>query len=155
MIVIVTGERDWLNKQQVWDELDKLFKRHQLDYSAKHPEETLSIEGLHRIDAAFILRHGVSGNVDFAANDWGISRHVTIERFRAEWRDGGTYNPGAGPMRNRKMAEASPKADLGLAFWSGKMRRQHSREYSGTLDCIQALLTCCVRVQIVPPKETT
>ena len=149
-IVTVTGMRDWPNKQQVWDVLDELLEAH---YRRHGFNPLLWCEALRD---GFTVRHGKSGNVDIAANDWGIDRKVTIERFQADWGlPGGGTDYSAGPRRNRVMAAAQPPADLGLAFWDGTMRKKagQNREYSGTLDCMKALLAQGVPLRVEPLRK--
>jgi hypothetical protein len=83
----------------------------------------------------------------------GLERGVTIERFHAEWHNAGVYNPAAGPIRNRTMAQAKPKADLWLAFWDGKFKQRGQRKVSGTFDGITAALEAGIEVTIKPPRR--
>lgn len=104
---------------------------------------------------AFVLRHGASGNADNFADEWGRERGVTIERFEAEWHgpEGkSAFNPSAGPIRNRKMAQAMPKSDLWLAFWDGKFKQRGQRKVSGTFDGIIAAIAAGIDVAIKPPR---
>jgi hypothetical protein len=149
-IVTVCGERDWKDKETIFSALDDLLEMawayHEYVPSWKElkPEEC----------SKFILRHGICEGADIIANEWGLSRGVTIERFRADWRPPSGYNPAAGPIRNKQMAAAEPKAHLCLAFWSGKMRiRSGKHEYSGTLDMIKAALHENIPVRIEPPRK--
>lgn len=156
MIVIVTGMRDWKNKQQIWQELDVLLAVHVKSYL--YEQDTDEFTCADRLTAAaraaFILRHGKSGNVDIAANEWGKERGVTVERFQADWRlPGGGTDYSAGPRRNREMAAAEPRADLCLAFWDGTLQRRGNRDVSGTLDMIKASLAKRIPVSIKPPEE--
>ncbi len=151
MIVTVAGPRDWKNKQQVADELDRLFREHVRVWCEVHFNGKPDLAAA---ATAFILRHGVSGNVDFAANDWGIERGVTIERFRAEWHDPVTrvFQPWAGPARNKLMAQALPRADLWLAFWDGKFRIRDGKKISGTHGGILLAVEAGLEVSIKPPR---
>ena len=140
-VVIVTGERDWTDKETIWRVLDEelAWYRYVLE---QQPEEE-----------RFILRHGVAEGADWIANDWGKERGITIERFPADWHPPSGYNPAAGPQRNVKMARADPHADKCCAFWSGVMRKRgNGREYSGTLDMIKAALLHQIPVRVTPPK---
>lgn len=148
MIVTVAGMRDWKNKQQIFDELDELFTRHEYYWTLQYDvmDRKAMAEG-------FVLRHGVSGNTDNWANEWGLAKGVTIERFHAEWHDpGGAYNSAAGPIRNRKMAQAQPKSDLWLSFWDGKFRQRGQRKISGSFDGIVAALEAGINVVVKPPR---
>lgn len=154
-IVTVTGMRDWTNKQQIWDVLDALLREHfeRHDFHAVMPSKT---EFESNLRLAFVVRHGKSGSVDTAANEWARENKVTCERFQAEWHPiGGGIDYSAGPRRNRAMAAAQPRADLGLAFWDGSMRKKNNREYSGTLDCMKALLGEGIPLRVEPPRRGT
>ncbi len=152
-IIIVCGERDWKDKATIWRVLDAALDVHRYDY--KHPDGTLPPDEHERQCCAdFILRHGICEGADIVANEWGLARGVTVERFRAEWRDHTGYHPEAGPIRNRAMAKAEPRAKECLAFWSGKMRiRNGKHEYSGTLDMMKAALGEGIPVRITPPRK--
>ena len=151
-IVIVTGMRDWEDKQQVHDELDRLFGDH-LRRHGVIPWLGTKEHLLTDLRAAFVVRHGKSGNVDIAANDWAIKNKVTCERFQAQWHlPGGGTDYSAGPRRNREMAQAEPRADLCLAFWNGQFQRRHGRDVSGTHNMICEALLADTYVKIVPPK---
>ncbi len=142
-IVIVTGERDWKDRETIYRVLDQ--------------ELLMFTQGI-GAPANFILRHGVAEGADWIANDWARERGVTVERFPAQWKDPitGAYDSSAGPRRNREMAKKDPKADKVLAFWSGKMRVKFGkREYSGTLDMIQAGLAEGIPVSVTPPRKDT
>ena len=146
MIVIVCGEREWSDKKQVFDELDSLLTEH----CANAP---IGEQAQRRARESFVLRHGKGGNADFFANEWGLERGVTIERFPAEWRlIGGGTDYSAGPRRNRAMAQKDPKADLCLAFWSGKFTKRGNREVSGTFNMITEALDAGIAVSIKPPR---
>lgn len=156
-IRIACGERDWKDKETVFRVLDDELEDHKEAWIAVHQEmvDSEPYEVLLKLACAdFILRHGICEGADWLANEWGLARGVTIERFRAEWRDANGYNPAAGPIRNRTMAKAEPKAEQCIAFWSGKMRIKHGKpEYSGTLNMIQAALAEGIPVRIVPPNK--
>lgn len=155
MIVTVTGMREWKNKQQVWQELDALLVEHSERWLFEQTTDTRELVGTvtELANKAFVLRHGKSGNVDIAANEWGIARGVTVERFQAQWHyPTGGVDYSAGPRRNREMAAAEPKADLCLAFWDGTLQRRGNRDVSGTLDMITAALAQSIPVSIKPPE---
>lgn len=150
MIVAVAGEREWAGKSQVFEELDFLLQEHVMAYVATHPGLTAG-----EVLRAFVLRHGASGNVDTWANEWGLDRGVSIERFPAQWRDPvtGAYQPWAGPKRNKEMATKEPQPDLWLAFWSGVFQKRGGKLVSGTYDGIVSALGAGVRVRIEPPRR--
>lgn len=151
MIIIVTGERDWKDRETVYRVLDEELE-HWLDGN----NETRWMDHSAELRSRFTLRHGVAEGADWIANDWARERGVTVERFPAQWKDPitGQYDASAGPRRNREMAKRDPKADKVVAFWSGKMRVKFGkREYSGTFDMIQAGLTEGIPVRIAPPRK--
>ncbi len=150
MIVIVTGQRDWKDRDTIYRVLDKELFGFLGTLPAAEDYDAAAC-------AKFILRHGVCEGADWIANDWGKERGVTIERFPAQWKIPvtGVYDPSAGPRRNREMAKALPRADKVRAFWSGKVRvSAGKRLYSGTLDMIQAALAEGIPVSITPPTKT-
>jgi hypothetical protein len=155
VIVTVAGMRDWKSRTQVFNELGLLLIEHMEVWELEHSlgEFANPAEALAMARREFVLRHGASGNVDNWANEWGLERGVTIECFHAEWHDpSGAYNSAAGPIRNRKMAQAQPKADLWLAFWNGKFRQRGQRKVSGSFDGICAALEAGIDVAIKPPR---
>ncbi len=148
-IIIVTGERDWRDRETIYRALDEELQ----GWMAQSPIGTSAGEKHLKL---FTLRHGVAEGADWIANDWARERGVTVERFPAQWKDpvSGQYDSGAGPRRNRDMAKKDPKADKVCAFWSGKMRVKFGKtEYSGTLDMIKAALTESIPVSITPPRK--
>jgi len=154
-IIIVCGERDWKDRETIYRVLDEKLYEHERLWILSHggtgrqPAEMQA-----PMLADFILRHGICEGADWIANEWGLERGVTVERFRAEWRDASGYHPEAGPVRNRQMAKTEPRTEKCLAFWSGKMRiRSGKREYSGTLDMMQAALGEGIPVSITPPRK--
>ena len=79
--VIVTGSRNWTDKESLWAALD-----------AAKP--TLVVEG------------GARG-ADTLARQWARLRGAEWETFEADW---DRYGKSAGMRRNRQMAEAHPDA---------------------------------------------
>lgn len=145
-IVIVTGERDWTDRETVYRVLDEELGEFMDATGGGLPSSERTRE-------MFVVRHGVAAGADFIANDWGKERGVTIERFHADWNPPGGYDSAAGPKRNLKMARTEPRADKCVAFWSGQMRRRtNGREYSGTLDMIKTALQHQIPVRVTPPR---
>jgi len=152
-IIIVTGERDWKDRETIYrvldEELQAWLDGNNETHWGFHPPE---------LRARFVLRHGVAEGADWIANDWARERGVTVERFPAQWKVPitGTYDPSAGPRRNRTMAKQQPRANKVIAFWSGKMRVKFGKkEYSGTLDMMQAALSEGIELRVVPPMKVT
>lgn len=148
-IIIVTGERDWKDRETVYRVLDEELQ----DWMVHAP---IGLTAGTKHLSLFILRHGVAEGADWIANDWARERGVTVERFPAQWKDPvtGQYDSSAGPRRNRDMAKKEPRSNKVMAFWSGKMRIKYGkREYSGTLDMIQAALAEGIPVRVTPPQK--
>jgi hypothetical protein len=158
--VIVAGGRDWKDRETIYCVLDEELEEHRSRWFEDHREDPDFDESAPEHERlmlqAFVLRHGVCEGADWIANDWGKERGVTIERFPAQWKVPvtGAYDPSAGPRRNREMAKKLPRAAKLLAFWTGKMRVKFGKkEYSGTLDMIQAALAEGIPVRITPPRK--
>ncbi len=147
-VIIVTGQRDWKDKETIYRVLDEELNT----WLASCPIGTSAQE---RGVKAFVLRHGVSLGADSIANDWGKERGVTIERFPAEWKVPGSSEPdySAGPRRNAKMAAALPRANKCVAFWDGKVTMRRGRPVSGTRDMIMTALQHYIPVRAEPPKQ--
>ncbi len=88
--IIVCGGRKYGNRAFVYVSLDIL----------------LEIYG-----PTMIIVHGWAKGADSLADDWCRERGVKAERHPADW---DTHGRGAGPIRNREMAQAG--ADLCVAF---------------------------------------
>lgn len=118
MRVIVTGSRDWTDRQRVYDALNETYRTY----------------------GPFVLVHGAcSTGADFFAHEWYTlaSRLVPIQEdpFRADWRARGGA---AGPERNERMVKAG--GQLLLAFL-GPCTRPHCAEPKphdshGTAGCV-------------------
>ena len=125
MRILVTGSRDWTDREMIYSDLDRLW-----DLAS----------------GRLVLVHGwCPTGADHFADEWGTSRHgVTIERHAALWgaacwpecppnhrrrnrlRGPGTYCPKAGHYRNQEMVDAG--ADQVRAYQLNGSR--------GTQDCI-------------------
>lgn len=105
MRVILTGSRDWSDRQAVYDALNEVYRTY----------------------GPFVLAHGAcSTGADSFAQDWYALASrlvpVTVDPFRADWRGRGRA---AGPERNERMVKAG--AQLLLAFL-GPCTREHCSE---------------------------
>ena len=149
-IIIVTGPRDWKDKETIYRVLDEeLIEFLDPGRGTAWCADDFSPSGR----AEFTLRHGVAPGADSIANDWGKERGVTIERFHADWRlpEGGV-DYSAGPRRNEKMAAALPRANKCVAFWDGTVTIRRGRPVSGTRDMIMTALQHFIPVRVEPPK---
>lgn len=63
---------------------------------------------------------GCSGRVDHAGAEWATRLSRTLKSFHADW---DTFGNGAGPVRNRKMADY---ADALLVIWDGVSKGSHN-----------------------------
>jgi len=69
--------------------------------------------------SGFVITRIISGGakgVDQAGEQWARQKDIPIERFDPDWK---RFGRGAGPMRNRKMAQ---NADALIAIWDGKSK---------------------------------
>ena len=121
MKVLVTGSRDWVNK----DAIEREFK--------KLPAGTIIVHGA--------CPTGADALADSAAMKFGFK----IRRFPARWE---TEGKGAGPRRNARMIrEEHPDADgkpfdLGLAFTLDLSRSR------GTKDCVERARKAGIKVEV-------
>ena len=105
--ILVTGGRDYDDRQLVYHVLDRLLAL--------------------RFKGAFVsIMHGNASGADRLASDWAVSREMGEERFPADWK---THGKAAGPMRNEAMVATKP--DLGVCFPGGRgtadcVRRMHA-----------------------------
>ena len=91
--LLVTGSRDWQDRDRIWMELGNSV-------------------GVVDIDREIVIVHGhCPRGADALADEWGCKYGATIERHRAE--DFGPW-PACGPFRNKHMVSLG--ADLCLAF---------------------------------------
>lgn len=90
--VLVCGGRDYLDRERLFYELDRL-----------------------RPTMSGLISGGAPG-ADTLAWDWGWSRGIQCERFMADWK---THGKAAGPIRNQKMLDEG-KPDIVLAFPGGR-----------------------------------
>lgn len=67
-------------------------------------------------NSTFIFVSGACRGADMLGERYAKEHGFEIERYPANW---DLYGRAAGPLRNRKMAEAS---DLVICFWDGKSR---------------------------------
>jgi hypothetical protein len=93
MRLLVTGGRDFSNRELLFEALDRL----------------------HAVRGFTVLIHGDANGADRLAGEWGAARGVTVEAHPADWKKHGRA---AGPIRNQKMLEEKP--DLVVAFPGGR-----------------------------------
>lgn len=98
--VLVTGSREWPDRQMVWDELTDAYEN-QFSGSEK-----------------FIVVHGGARGVDRMAGQWCWRNNERVnvrqEIHGAKWHENGVFVPSAGHQRNQRMVNLG--ADLVLAF---------------------------------------
>lgn len=87
MKVLVTGSRNWTDRDLVFKTLDEI-----------NPD---------------CIVHGAARGADSYADEWGVSRNVIVRAYPAEWR---SYGRAAGSMRNQLMLDDNPDIDLVVAF---------------------------------------
>lgn len=95
--VLVTGSRDWTDREVIHLALNFLFSKHGLD---------------------IVLVHGdCPTGADAIANEWATRRGLLVERHPADWP---AHGSAAGPVRNKAMVQLG--ADICLAFIKDKSR---------------------------------
>lgn len=90
--ILVTGSRDWPDRESVWEELNR------------------QVRILGSIEVVIIHGDCPTGADRFAA-EWARVQFVAEEPHPANW---DTYGKAAGPVRNQQMVERG--ADICLAF---------------------------------------
>lgn len=93
MILLVTGGRDYTNREAVFTALDKV-------------RSVISVT---------VLKEGGARGADRIAREWAVSRGVTVRTYDADWKRDGK---GAGPIRNQTMLHDGP-TDYAVAFPGG------------------------------------
>ena len=93
MKVVITGSREWTDKQRIFRRLAEL------------PDKTTIIAG------------GARGADTIAAEACEVYAHLTLQEFPADWEQ---YGKRAGYIRNAQMLDEKP--DLVIAFWDGESR---------------------------------
>jgi hypothetical protein len=89
--VLVTGDRNWSDRDRIYSVLD----------------------GIHTIKHITYIIHGCARGADTLASAWATERGVAQFRYPADWN---RYGKAAGVIRNAEMLEHHP--DLVVAFHS-------------------------------------
>ena len=100
-----------------------------------------------RYDITVVVSGGARG-VDLLGERWAKERGIPIETHNAIWRrEDGSYNPGAGLIRNTEMARV---ADAGIIVWDG--HSTGSRDMSEKL--IKARKPCFIYMYTAEEPES-
>lgn len=97
MKIIVCGGRNYLNKEQLEQEMDWIVKNY---YDPRWEIEII---------------HGGAKGADTLAGEWATSRNYRVKVFNADWK---RFGKSAGPIRNERMLQQHP--NLVVAFPGGK-----------------------------------
>lgn len=98
--VLVTGSRDWPYSQWIERDLSDLFRL---------------------LGDLLVVVHGhCFSGADAIADRWCATTGVKTERFPAEWKKNGFYDPGAGYARNQRMVDTNPNLCLAYIFRSSR-----------------------------------
>jgi hypothetical protein len=89
MRVLITGGRDFSDRELLFEALDRLHAAHSFT----------------------VLIHGDANGVDRLAGEWGTARGIAVEAHPADWKKHGRA---AGPIRNQKMLEEKPELVVAL-----------------------------------------
>jgi len=93
MNLLVTGGRDFTDKDRIWKALDWVHAKYTIE----------------------CLFHGAARGVDTICADWSVSRRTHRAAAQAEW---DVYGKKAGIIRNQKMLDWNP--DYLIAFPGGR-----------------------------------
>lgn len=113
MRLIVCGGRDYSNMLKAFEVLD----------------------AIHKATPVEVIRQGGASGADRIAAMWAVARNVPCVNYPADWQ---RWGKGAGPIRNRVMANAG--ADLLVAFPGGR----------GTANMILEAKAAGIAVQAIP-----
>jgi hypothetical protein len=119
MIILITGGRDYNDREIVFETLDEI---------AAHAEgtEVKIVHGACGVDRADPFRVELLRGADRLAEAWAFEHQVQVMRIAAEWR---RLGPSAGPVRNSEMVRivvALQDSFKGCAVFPGG---------AGTKDC--------------------
>lgn len=103
-IVVVTGGRDYNDKEHLWDTLNRVHENR---------------------GPITVIRNGGMTGADALSSRWAYYAKVDTECFGAQWRN---YGDAAGPIRNQTMLHRLPLADLVVAFPGGAGTRNCVRQ---------------------------
>lgn len=135
--VIVTGSRDWADRNAVYAALDAVL--------AEHPR-LIVVQGLCPYGADAQAVSWVMDRWTFAEAD------VTHEDHPADW---ATYGKRAGPVRNEEMVRLG--ADVVLAFVMPCSKPSHNRwkphDSHGTADCVARAEAAGIPVERIRPND--
>ena len=95
--IVVAGCRDYDNYEEAKQYIDQCISR---------------IRNTNKI----IILSGCAKGADSIGERYALENGFEIERYPAEWK---SYGKKAGPIRNKKMAEA---CDIVICFWDGQSR---------------------------------
>ena len=117
--VLVTGGRDFKDRQKVFDVLDEVF--------GVCEAELLGVAGC--------IIHGGATGADLWADEWAIVNWKPIHSFPVTQQEWKTIGLKAGPLRNQRMLDEG-KPDLVVSFPGG----------SGTADMVRRAKKAGIRV---------
>ncbi len=120
MRILITGSRDWADRNAVYA---ALHTEVELNWERGYDSDGVFVDWIPPKD--FVLVHGACPTgADAIANDWAINAWCRIEAHPADWNK---YGKAAGFRRNAEMVNLG--ADLCLAFIkNGSMGASHTAE---------------------------
>lgn len=131
MRILVTGSRDWADRNAVYRALNQVCDDFGLNYPPDEYGNTMPDPS--RITV--VHGHCPTG-ADQIADDWCIGAFFEAERHPADW---DRHGKAAGPIRNQEMVDLG--ADLVLAFPARGISR-------GTWDCVDRAREAGIPVRI-------
>lgn len=118
---VITGGRNIKDVQLVEGHLEDMYKKY------GKPE---------------MLIHGDCCGVDKISGSWAEKKGISVEKHPADWKK---YGKGAGPIRNREMANRCSKEDICVSLWNGTS--------SGTKDMLSVCEKKGLKTEIKLVKE--
>lgn len=133
MRILVTGSRDWTDRDAVYHALNQICEERGLNYIPDEHGNTMPDPS-----KVTVVHGACPTGADIIADDWCISADFLAERHPADW---GTHGKAAGPIRNQEMVDLG--ADICLAFPLGASR--------GTRDCMRRAEAAGIPVKVIEP----
>lgn len=120
--IIVTGSRVWNDKSTIIKSVVEAIRLH---FFGNNKVSTADIEDKFRNTT---IRAGGAKGADAVAENWARSVGMKVQVFEADWEQ---HDKAAGPIRNREMVRAKPKANYCLAFYAD------DHDSRGTQHCVK------------------
>lgn len=118
MKILITGGRNYGQKQEVWGDETVWF-----DNPVEIAYFNDTLDAIHRRKPITCIVHGGAKGADTLAKLWAQDNNVEQKEYLPDWNRHGVY---AGPLRNAEMMDLNKDLQCVIAFPGGK----------GTKNCI-------------------